>query len=232
MEAKVLIFHDVNKESDFFTKVDTVAERANALCNIFESFQSWKRITTLEEFEWLIRDPAAAFDEVLTKSVKISVEGDIPVVPEQLALMLGIDRVNYMNILEGRIVTSDCTACKKIRYKQVPRVITVQEYEKHKAYLTFTSGGFIADEAALEASQERFRVYAETPKQLDILKHWEELVRIINEHDKRYGFNTTDKVIMSKAFHLLLSRGMEGEFQLNKEYIKNDILKLQYSERQ
>ena len=81
-------------------------------------------------------------------------------------------------------------------------------------YLLFDSGRFYLDEAVLKSAQNAFKIYAVTDQQIRTVKHYRELVDILNFH---LVSGLTGPATIQKVADLLNLRFVENKVYLNEE---------------
>jgi hypothetical protein len=227
MTEQILIFTDTGKQQTFLKEVEAVKNDASALIVIFEEFQEFKKIRTMQEFELLCSDPLSYFDETIKGNITLKMTGGREPDPVVLADLFGIDRENYSRVIKGLPVTEYCKPCQtsKVIKKGGKPALTYSKYELYKEFLFFEAGAFNLNTEAIADHLEQFKTFANTPAQLSLLKHWQSLVDILNENDRMYGMPAALKLAISKGLSLHLTRAFEGSFMLNPEHLKNEILK-------
>jgi hypothetical protein len=77
----------------------------------------------------------------------------------------------------------------------------------------YHNGSFIVDGDGLEQELDRQRIYADTPKKIELLDYWERLAATLNEHLQRGYISTFDIYPLSRKI------GLSGES--SKEFIVN-----------
>ena len=226
MTDKILIFEEVNKKNTFKLNVHHAAERSNALINTFHSFQDWQRIHTLEAFVELCEDPGEYFDALLVKQVETSAIGKgHKLNPAPIAEMLNIDRPNYLNLVSGKPVSEGCEPCGKIKLRPGQQAISLWEFNNFNEFLEFNGEGFTVNEPAVEKYVSGFDFYAETPEEVNVYRHYQELCRLLNRHQAAGQINGR-ALDIARALGLALSQAEFGDFLPYDEKIKYAILKL------
>lgn len=227
MNEKNLIFTDTGKQQNFLREVEAVKNEASALVQIFEEFQEFKKIETLEDFEQLCSNPEQYFDETIRGNVSLKMTGGRQPEPTVLADLFGIDRENYIRVITGLPITESCKPCQtsKVIKKAGKPALTYSKFHLYKNYLFFEAGAFNLNTEAIAAHLEQFKTFASTPAQLAVLKHWQSLVDALNEHDKLYGIQGNSKQAIAKALNLHLERAVEGAFMINPFHLKDEIQK-------
>lgn len=227
-DKRILIYQDKNAATAFTKEVAEVCDASNSLISLFNNFQPWLKVTTLDLFISLVSDPAKFYDDTLLLNVKVQAVGVQPN-PEKLAELISLHRPEYLNAVAGLPLTSDdCIPCKKVQIKPGRRAISKHSYESYQEYLTFSAGRFAVNEEAVNSSMDRFNSYAEMPEEIERYTMFTELVETLNRWDKVYPFSGSDRLELKRIFGLMLSKGMEGEFILHNENLKNAITNLRY----
>jgi hypothetical protein len=222
---QILIYSDFHKSEEFTENVNLTASRCNELINQFETFQPWQKVTTIEHWKELVKSPEMAFDSVLLSNVNINVTGGRKVDPEPLAKLLNIERDNFLNITSGKSIKTDCTPCNKTKIRAGKSAISYQEYNNYSQYMNFDEGLFTVNVPEVEKHKETFNIYATTEKQIECYQHWQAIASLLNNHDRISPIK--DKLAVAKGLHLQLSKAMTGDFVINEEYVRDQILKLQ-----
>jgi hypothetical protein len=140
-------------------------------------------ILNLDEFLQLISDPVKYFDETLLNNLDMQVLGNrAKPYPARIAELFSIDRKFWIDMVNGMKVNSDCVPCQKVRIKRGQRVISQSEFSQYYEFLNFENGKFTVDDSAVNTKCQELRFFARTPLQIEMTKHFQELVKILNEH--------------------------------------------------
>jgi hypothetical protein len=211
---KILVWTDVNKKTTFENSVEAAQQGANDLIHIFESFQSYKKIQTLDDAESLVSDPLGLFDKTLQSNSGIDLKasgGKIPN-PKVIAELYDIDRPSYISIIKGeKIVPGSCKPCAKLKIKQTGKgVLSYSTFRQYQEYLIFDQGHFSINETEVDKKKESFNYYAETPQQIEVYNFWYNACDMLNELNNR-GLcgNPND-------FAKLMQGRMSWSYQANK----------------
>jgi hypothetical protein len=182
---RILIHTDTDGVADFRQAVTDTKNRCENLISIFQSFQEWRTIETLTEFENLCNNPLQYFDDVLLLNIDLKVTGNKKPAPDGLASLLGIDRTNYQNLIQGLHVTEGCSDCRKTKMTiRGEPVLTASQYDRHKDFLLFDNGTFSLNNKAIAEYNERFKIFAETPGQIELYNHYQSILKILQQHEK------------------------------------------------
>jgi hypothetical protein len=224
---RILIFTDVNKQNELETQVENVQTGATDLIHIFESFQSYRKIQTQDEFETLVRDPLAMFDEALQTNVSFQESGGKKGNPEVIAQLFDIDRPSYILIIKGeKIVPGSCKPCAKLKIKQGKGVINYASYKQYSSYLFWTDNNrFEINEDMLSEKKETFSYYAETPKQIECYNFWNNAANTLNELSKRGllgELNAFSKLLNSRITY----SHQAGKFSVDQQTLLYEIQSL------
>lgn len=226
MTQKILIYRDKSGIATFIKDVQQTCEDCNALINLFNSFQPWTSITELSQFEELAADPGKYFDDTILLNIHVTARG-LKADPAQAAKLFNISRDQYLNLCAGLALTdSDCPECARVKIKPGKQAVSRREYQAVAEYLIFAAGAFTVDMDKVNGSLDRFNVYAETPEQIALYKHFTGLVDYLNYHTAKYPINPTDRQTIAKSLHLQLTEAIAGSFRLNDEFLKNEIIYL------
>ena len=226
---KLLIYEDNGQKQTFRLACETTAAQANDLINVFESYQDLAEITTVDQFAALVSDPVNYFDDVLKSGLNLQAKGGREPEPSVLAKLFGYQREDYVKSIQGMPVTStDCEGCKtkKIIRKSKKAALTEPRFNAYKNYLSFTTKGFILNEAEIEKHCERFKTFAENEQQIAVVDHYNALVSILNSHDAMFPLAPTDKELLTRIFGLHIEHPpYQGRFLINSEHLRNQIYK-------
>lgn len=227
INEKVLIFYDSQKAGDLDRNVELTQQGANDLIQIFESFQSYKKIQTLDDFEKLVINPLSMFDDTLQVNVSFKESGGKKGNPAVIAQLFDIDRDNFINIVKGQtVIEGSCKPCSKLKIKQSGKgVINNSSYKQYQQYLIFDEGHFSIDETAVDKKKESFNYYAETPQQIDCYNFWINATETINELSKRGLFgepNAFSKLLNGRITYSYQA----GKFSVDQQSLMNEIFLL------
>ena len=132
MEKK-LIYQDRHKRATFEQAVNETVTECNELIVIFEEFQPFMRISSIEDFEILVADPGALFDNLLLENIEIKAAPGMAADPGQLAKLFNLDRENFLNVTAGKPVQREsCIPCQKMRLKPGQSAISPARYSAYK----------------------------------------------------------------------------------------------------
>jgi len=229
MQKRILISTDNNGIATFKKSVQSTADEANSLIELYHAFQPWQRVTSQDQFITLATNPADYFDSTLLAHVEIKAKGVTPD-PARLAELIGIHRAEFLNLCSGLNIpdTDNCPPCGKVKIKRGQRAISLYTFEQNKSFLIFNSGTFSVNQEAVDGSLDRFNTYAETEEEIRIYNLHFDFVRMLNEITKLTPISLTQTHAVKEAFRLHLTRGGEGDFVVNVESMKNAINKLKY----
>ena len=225
---KLLIYEDNGQKQTFRLACETTAAQANDLINVFESYQDLAEIKTIDQFAALVSDPIAYYDEVLRSGLNLQTPGNRTPDPETLAKLFSYDRPAYVATIRGLPITETCEGCrtKTIIRKSKKAALTEPRFNAYKNYLSFTTKGFILNEAEIEKHCERFKTFAENEQQIAVVDHYNALVSILNSHDAMFPLAPTDKELLTRIFGLHIEHPpYQGRFLINSEHLRNSIYK-------
>jgi hypothetical protein len=181
-------------------------------------------VTTIEMFERLAADPGALFDRLLIDNVQLKAGAGLTADAEQVAKLFNIDRTNFLNLVAGRAVRiEDCAPCQRARVKAGKTAISLSEYNGYKPFLTFDEGDFIRNDAAADEYKKRFTTYATTAAQIAVVNLHTDLVKVLNDFDKKYVISNKDKQFIAKSLHLYLTEAISGSFMIDEIFIKDNL---------
>jgi hypothetical protein len=200
---KILIFTDTNKAGELDRNVEATQQGANDLIHIFESFQSYKKITSLDDFETLIADPLAMFDKTLQANSGINLEATGGKIPSAsvLADLYDIDRNSYQAIVRGeKIAPGTCKKCGTLKVKHIGAgALRLSNYNQYSRYLYWTDNNrFEINESAVFEKLESFNYYIEDPASLEVYNFWHDLNNILNLSFKKGYLSDADLIEISK----------------------------------
>jgi hypothetical protein len=186
-KERILVFENKNGSTTFENAVETAQQGANDLIQIFESFQPYKKIKSLDDFEKLIIDPLAEFDEALQKNVNFQESGGKKGNPDIIARLFDIDRDSYRLIIKGeKIIEGSCKPCSKLKVKQIGKcVINYSKYKEFEKYLIWVDDRFEINENTVSEKKETFNYFIEDPKQIECYHFWHNACETLNELSKR-----------------------------------------------
>jgi len=227
---KILLYDDQHKFRELENAVESVKDSANELIQIFESFQTWQKIETLQDFEKLVSDPVDIFDRLLIKNSGFDIQktgGKVPA-PAPLAELLDIDRINYIAVITGtKEITPDCKPCKKLKIKTGTGILSYSTFDQYRDYFLWDENNrnFYIYEDLLFTQKESFKIYAETPQQIAIYNFWHTLADQLNSlPDKNIcGVDVLDSFVLklknSPMFYDFNSR----KLQIDPQRLYNEI---------
>lgn len=189
-EERILLFSDNGKKVDLDRTAEAVCNSANDLISTLHAFQSWRKITNIEQFESLCQDPIKYMDDILIEKsgVNLAMTGGVLPVPSMVAQLLGIDRESYVRIIKGETVSeSSCKPCSKIVRvsKSGKGVLSFTLYSKHRDLLQFVDGRFIVDEDAVAERKKSFDYYLDNEEDIKERDFWYNACNVLNELHKR-----------------------------------------------
>ena len=228
MDKKILIFVDTGAKNQFIANCETTAAQANDLITVFQAYQDLKEIETIDEFYAVVTDPILFYDETLRTGLSLQAAGNRTPDPETLAKLFSYDRPAYVATIRGLPITETCEACrtKTIIRKSKKAALTEPRFNAYKNYLSFTTKGFILNEAEIEKHCERFKTFAENEQQIAVVDHYNALVTILNSHDAMFPLAPTDKELLTRIFGLHIEHPpYQGRFLINSEHLRNSIYK-------
>jgi len=224
---KILIFEDNGAKNQFIANCETTKDQANDLITVFQAYQDLKEIETIDEFYALVTDPILFYDETLRTGLSLQTTGNRTPDPETLAKLFSYDRPAYVATIRGLPITETCEGCrtKKI-IRKTRAALTEPRFNAYKNYLSFTTKGFILNEAEIEKHCERFKTFAENEQQIKVVDHYNALVSILNSHDAMFPLAPTDKELLTRIFGLHIEHPpYQGRFLINSEHLRNQIYK-------
>lgn len=227
MKTKEIYFDKAGFASFEKSCIDT-AERCNDLIQIFENFQEWQKIKTLNDWLDLVTDPKAYFDKVLLLNVDLKVTGSRQPDPEVLAKLLAVERDSYLNLVAGLPVADPtCSSCKKMKVRKGATAINIYQYQQFENYLLFNNAGnFTISEEKISIKKDSFKIFADSPEKLEITNFWQSLSDTLNLYHDRYHITADNKMLIAKILKLQLSEGTDGRFIVNTQAVGLEIINL------
>jgi len=229
-EKRILVSTDNNALSTFKKDVTDVCDRSNELITLFHAFQKWERIKTIEAAEELMSDPQKAFDAAIVRNVQVTASG-LTVDPEQAALLFNVSRSEFLNLCAGLSIPDDsqCVPCQQVKIRKGKRVISLNEFNRYRDYLTFTTAGiFSVNQSKVDADLDKFSTYAESEAEIERYALFNNLVQMLNKWDAVYPLSGSDKLEVKRIFGLHLSKGGDGDFMINPITLTNAIQSIKY----
>ena len=217
-----MIWESKSESIAFEKAVISTAEKCNSLVELFESFQEWKRIESLEDWIQLVDSPKDYFDKILIASLDLKVTGKQPN-PEILAQLYGVDRSSFLNLTAGMPVNETCEPCKKLKIHKGSTAISLSSYQQFESFMIFNSGHFVLNIETVKVKKETFKIFADTEAKIKVVTFWESLCDILNQYHDKYHINNEDKRIFCKALKLQQSEGYEGKFVVNNQLVSLEI---------
>jgi hypothetical protein len=202
IKEKQLLFTDRNAQQELQKDVEKTQQRANSLIRLFESFQPWVKVTTPEIWMQLVSDPAKFYDDALLSHTNLSA-GGLMADPSVVAKLFSLNRDGFIG----------------------EKAISLHEWNRVEKFLLFQNGVFEINNTALQLEKEKYKIYIENEEQQEVVSHWTELCRVLNEHhEKSYiGRNELQQIAMLCKFRFVPDT---GKVYINEENIRFEILKL------
>lgn len=222
MKNKILIYSDSGKRNEFIKSVNDTMQKANNLIQLFNSHQDFRKIETLQDFEALHADPLGVFDKTILQNIDISAKGNKQPDPSVLSALFQIDRPGYMAAVgQSEPINADCPDCaKKTQTIKVSRIKNNAEYNLYAEYLFFINGLFCLNNKAINEHCDIFNIYAESPDQISLLKHWLEVCKVLNDHNKKYPMGLSN---MDQVCRALKLQQLNGTFVINHMALSEQI---------
>jgi len=230
MGKRILIYDDVHKYRELENAVESVKDSANELIQIFESFQTWQKIETLQDFEKLVSDPVDIFDRLLiiNSGIDLARTGGKKPKPEVVADLLDVDRPNFVALIKGEKITDTCKPCQKIKtIKTGSGVLGYISFDRYREFLLWdeVTNRFLINENLLSEKRESFQVYASTPEEIKIVEFWNQLAEMLNSLTEKNvcGVDLLDSFVLklknSPMFYDFNSR----KLQIDPQRLYNEI---------
>lgn len=219
------IYVDVNAANNFEKDVTAVQLNCNQLIEIFETFQPFQQVRTYNDWLTLVTDPVKTFDDLVISNVNLKVTGTVKIDPAAVAKMISLDRENYLNLVAGKPLKTDCEPCKKISIKNGQTAISLSEYMRFADYLLFEDGLFYINQVEVDNHKKTFEVFAESPSAIELLNRYESLVDTLNDAITFHKVNWTNVDLIAKMFDLSSYQGKiminQYEFQKTIKYLNS-----------
>ena len=224
---KILIFEDTGAKNQFIANCETTKDQANDLINVFESYQDLAEITTIDQFDALVSDPIAYYDEVLRSGLNLQTPGNRTPDPETLAKLFSYDRPAYVATIRGLPITETCEGCRTQKIVRKTRTaITSARWEAYKDFLIFTPSGFELNDEAIELYCQKFNYYATEPKQLEVVELFNQLVDALNRFDAMSPLPQKDKEALTRMFKIGIERPPhDGRFLIDQLSLRDEVFK-------
>ena len=224
---KILIFEDNGAKNQFIANCETTKDQANDLITVFESYQDLAEITTIDQFDALVSDPIAYYDEVLRSGLNLQTPGNRTPDPETLAKLFSYDRPAYVATIRGLPITETCEGCRTQKIVRKTRTaITSARWEAYKDFLIFTPSGFELNDEAIELYCQKFNYYATEPKQLEVVELFNQLIDALNKFDEMTPLRQTDKENLTRMFKIGIEHPpFDGKFLINPQSLMEQIFK-------
>jgi hypothetical protein len=196
------IYTNTGKQKEFQKDVADVRDRCNNLIEVYETFQSWQRINTLQDFIELVTDPKNYFDETILQNIEVKNVGTSRPVPSVLAQMFGVQYNEYLNLVAGLPISDpDCVPCGRFKTRKGAKAISLFEYEDYADFLLFESR-FDLNTLAISKHLNTFEVNAETPAQIELYNYYINLTETLNEAIARHKIGLANINDLAKIFGL------------------------------
>lgn len=204
---KILINENRSQASDLERNIESVITRSRELLNAFHKYQSFRKITTEDEFRQLLKDPGGFFDQVILEGVNIKRAGGHSPNVEAVAKMYNIQRNDFRS--------------------QTRQSISLAQYLNYSGFISFVKGSFKVNQEAVQTAKERFKVFAETPPQIEVFNYWTNVCETLNSliDQGHLGTQAIETIQKSMNNRLMFSYAT-SRLHLNDDFITNEILKL------
>ena len=214
---------------EFENTIETTQYEANRLVELFHSFQPWKKITNLNDFESLCVDPIRLMHETLQQNsgVNVTLTGGRLPAPDKVAELLDIDLDDFINAVKGYKVSEGCKACSKSSkiIKQGQGVLSITTFRKYQEYLIFDNGRFSINETEVDKKKQEFQIFAETAEQVECYKFWNNLCDVLNSLPaKNYCGDLTPFQTLLK--NRLMYSYQSGKLSVDEQSLLNEIISL------
>ena len=219
----ILINENRSAVKEFQRTIDTVITRGQDLIDTFHAFQNFKKIKSVEDFYKLLESPAEYFDEILINNVELKATGNLRPNAELVAKMFDIDRDNFLNLTSGLPISEGCEPCKRTKIIKGQRSISLGQYQQYIQYILFNEGILSVNEPAVLERKEQFKKYAKSPEEIKLVKHYHDLVTILNEHMNQ---GLCGPANIQEVATLLNLRIVENKVYLNEEILTGLLYKL------
>ena len=198
---KIFISVDKHGLNQFEENLFGIIESANTLIGAFHQYQTWEEIESEDQFVQLMTDPVKYFDNLMIRSVGLPA-GQAKLNPEMVASLYNIKRSEYMYAIRDILIS-----------------FTFKNFQK---YLIFDNGKFGSNPEAVKAKVESFKIYAETPGQIEVYNHFQSLKELLSNHYKTGLFAPGE---FQKACEILKFRFVDNEIYVDDNVLTSEILK-------
>lgn len=221
---KILIYENRKAMNDFLNSVTEVRDQCNFLIKTFHSYQGFKRIKDIEEFDALCGSPSGYYDQTILENSPIP-KGQYKINAVKLAELMDLDRTGYLSTLGCETSSGDdCVSCghKRVTKKGNP-AINYPIFKNYSQYFKFSAGVFSLDQEAINKELESFRIYATSEKQVQMIDHWKDILNILQSH---LALNLIGPAKLSQICDLFgYIRMVDNKLYLKEENLYSLILK-------
>lgn len=204
---KILINENRSQGADLERNIESVITRSREILKAFHKYQSFRKITTEDEFRQLLKDPGGFFDQVILEGVNIKSAGGHAPNIEAVAKMYDIKRDDFRS--------------------QTRQSISLAQYLNYSGFVSFEKGAFKVNQEAVQNAKERFKVFAETLEEVELFQYWSNVCETLNS---LIDLGLLGTVVIESLQRSLENRIMfsyaTSRLHLNDDFITNEILKL------
>jgi hypothetical protein len=185
---------------------ETVNQLVNSLNLVLDRFKKefnyfGQPVNESFAFE-LVTDPAGTFDRLLRANSPIKPIGNKQLDIEKLAELTGIDRDGFINaftiVLPGSIDS----------YNRAGTVALFRLSAANKLLVKWQDEKFALNQEVLNMELERFKVYAESPEQIELLNSYERLCDTLNDHAKTIKLDAIDSNLIAQRLGIDFKGGL------------------------
>jgi len=201
MERK-LVFTDQTALRALKIELEKKATYYNHVLTQYRTFQKFRRVSTLEDAIELLNAPVKTFDKAVISSSNMPTMCGLSADINAVCTIYGIKRDEYIQALNN---------------------IKEKFTFNHKDSLKFEAGVFSIDEDRYSQACEKFNIYASTPEQLELVDHFETLVRTMNDHMKRNLFSAANIPEIARGCGLLHNMFVQEPFEIDYKKLADNI---------
>lgn len=217
---RILIRHDYSAEQEFMKGLNSVVSRGKELIRLFNNYQPFKSIKMMQDFVALLSDPVNYYDSILIDNVQH--DSRLSVNAQKLADLYSIPRTEY---LLGLGMTKDqaskCQSCKDQDDMPIKlKVLDMNEYISYSKFLGFKNGELLVNAVTVEKLSNEFDVYASNKKSVDLVKHYKELCKVLNDAIKYHKLGPVQVQALAKMFNFQI---LDNQLVLNELFLAEKI---------
>ena len=166
---KKLVYEHKQGIENELSYASQVEMNLNKAVELFNSFQSFAKVESEKEAFAFAENPTEYFDRCMIAATNVKPIGNVPLNPESIATMYGINRQGFISSCVGKQPGGS-------------NIYPIKMTPRDRKLVNFENGRFKINEATLSERLELHRVYAESEAQNELLNYWENLANVLNAH--------------------------------------------------